>query len=262
MFSFVQITDHHLPATEATLVRGYAPAHALRTILTHIAAHQAEADFLVSTGDLVDKGIAPEYATLRAMLGLAGPSPAPGPQPAALLNGKPCYFLPGNHDPRAAFFRAMFPAEPGPPTAMNTAFTHKGIRFITIDWGEANKAVATDEMLAHLERELAPGQPSIILSHHQVVPIGIPRLDALLADALPRFEAAITGRPVLAILSGHVHSTYESTLAGIPVLGLRSTHLSFAQAGDEWLYVLRPPHYRVVTVAGRTLTSEIVEVPL
>jgi len=43
---------------------------------------------------------------------------------------------------------------------------------------------------------------------------------------------------------------------------LRSTHFSFAQAGHEWLYVLRPPHYRVVTVDGDTLSSTVVEVPL
>jgi Icc protein len=262
MFSFIQITDHHLPLSESTLVRGYSPAHALRTVLAHIAANHPGADFLVSTGDLVDQGLPAEYATLRAMLGLAGPSPAPGPQSSSLLGGTPCYFLPGNHDPRAEFFRAMFPAEPGPPTAMNNAFTHKGIRFIAIDWGEDAKAVATDAMLAHLSRELETDLPAVILSHHQVAPIGISRLDALLADALPRFESAIAGRHVLAILSGHVHATYEGRIAGIPVLGLRSTFLSFAQSGDEWLLVARPPHYRVVTIDGTTLTSEIVEVPL
>ena len=80
------------------------------------------------------------------------------------------------------------------------------------------------------------------------------------ADEMPLQVTPRNGRNLVDAFL-HVVLT-ESTLAGIPVLGLRSTHLSFAQAGDEWLYVLRPPHYRVVTVAGRTLTSEIVEVPL
>jgi hypothetical protein len=56
--------------------------------------------------------------------------------------------------------------------------------------------------------------------------------------------------------------TYDAQLAGVPVHGLRSTHFSFAQAGEEWVYALRPPHYRVVTVDETTFTSEIVEVAL
>ena len=73
---------------------------------------------------------------------------------------------------------------------------------------------------------------------------------------------ARAGGRVLAVLHGHTHLTVETALAGVKVLGLRSTHFSFAQAGDEWLYVLRPPQYRVVTVAGDALSSEGVEVAL
>ena len=41
-FSFVQITDHHLRETEATLTSGYSTAYALRTVLRHIAEHVAD----------------------------------------------------------------------------------------------------------------------------------------------------------------------------------------------------------------------------
>ena len=81
-FRFIQITNHHLQATEAMLSHGYSPSHALRCVLRHIAAHHGEVDFVVSTGDLVDRGIDAEYATLRAMLGLREASAAPGPQRA------------------------------------------------------------------------------------------------------------------------------------------------------------------------------------
>jgi 3',5'-cyclic AMP phosphodiesterase CpdA len=263
-FTFIQITDHHLMETEAMLSRGYSPSHAFRRTIRHIATHHPDADFIVSTGDLVDRGIAAEYATFRAILGLRETSPAPGPQRATGegLAEMPMYFLPGNHDPRDAFFAGMFPGTPGPPTAMNAAFTHKGIRFACIDWGASNRAATTEEMLDHLAATLADGLPTIVLSHHNVTPVGLPRLDALAAPDIDRFADVIAGRPILAILHGHTHLTVETALAGIPVLGLRSTHFSFAQSGDEFLYVLRPPQYRVVRVAGTTLTSETVEVPL
>ena len=266
-FSFIQITDHHIMASEAMLSRGYSPSHALRCVLRHIANHHADADFIVSTGDLVDRGIDAEYDTFRAMLGLREASAAPGPQRATGegLREMPCYFMPGNHDPRAAFFRNMFPWSVegvGEAPAMNVAFVHKGIQFVTVDWGAANKAVSSPAMLEHLRRSLATGLPSIILSHHNVTPVGMPRLDALAADDVADFTAIAASGNVLAILAGHTHMTYEAEMAGIPVHGLRSTHFSFAQAGDEWLYVLRPPQYRVVTFADGALTTEIVEVAL
>lgn len=263
-FRFVQITDHHLMATEAMLSRGYSPSYALRAVIRHIARHHGDVDFIVSTGDLVDKGLDEEYRTFRTLMGLRATSAAPGPQLASGegLRDVPMYFLPGNHDPREVFFRAMFPgAEPAPP-AMNVAFEHKGVRFACVDWGPANKAVTTPEMLAHLASCLADGVPTVVLSHHNLGPVGVARLDGLAADDAGGFAEVLAGRNVLAVLHGHTHLTVETAMAGVPVLGLRSTHFSFAQAGDEWLYVLRPPQYRVVTVDGAALSSNVVEVPL
>lgn len=268
-FRFVQITDHHIMATEAMLSRGYSPSYALRAVLRHIARHHGDVDFIVSTGDLVDKGLDEEYRTFRGMLGLRSTSAAPGPQLASGegLRDVPMYFLPGNHDPRGVFYRNMFPVEVPAPSpsaswAMNVAFAHKGVRFVCVDWGAANKAVTTPEMLAHLAASLEDGTPAVVLSHHNVGPVGVARLDGLAADDAARFGEVLAGRNVLAVLHGHTHLTVERALGAVPVLGLRSTHFSFAQAGDEWLYVLRPPQYRVVTVDGAALTTEVVEVAL
>ena len=266
-FSFVQITDHHLLEADAMLTRGYSPAHAFRTVLRHIAEHQPHVDFVVTTGDLVEHGTDAEYQQVRRILGLRELSAAPGPQRATAegLHEMPMYFLPGNHDPREAFFRNMFPAfqtEDQSALQMNASFMHKGIQFICVDWGNANKAVSTPTMLENLACSLSGDTPSIILSHHNVSPMGLSRLNAMVADDIEKFGSIIRGKPVLAILAGHTHATYEASIAAIPVYGLRSTYFSFAQSGDEWCFVLRPPHYRVVSVSERTLTTEIVEVPL
>src|SRR6185369_12401478 len=80
-FSFVQITDHHLLETEDGLIRGFSPAYALRAVLRHIASTVGgTADFIVSTGDLVNNGTPAEYQAASRLLGLAGgPAVAPGP---------------------------------------------------------------------------------------------------------------------------------------------------------------------------------------
>ncbi|MDP2991345.1 MAG: metallophosphoesterase, partial [Kiritimatiellota bacterium] len=126
-FSFVHITDHHLGESEAALLRGFSPAHALRTVMRHIAANAAEqADFIVSTGDLVQVPSAAAYQTARSLLGIHGADGrAPGPLQVSLegLERYPMYFLPGNHVDRAEFFRALFPDTP-PLPLLNATFTH------------------------------------------------------------------------------------------------------------------------------------------
>jgi hypothetical protein len=86
--------------------------------------------------------------------------------------------------------------------------------------------------------------------------------DSWIAPDVQSFWDILAGRNVLGIFSGHTHVTFENRARGIPVFGLRSTSYAFAQQGDEVLPVLRPPHYRVVTVVPDRLTTEIVEVPL
>jgi 3',5'-cyclic AMP phosphodiesterase CpdA len=65
-FSFVQITDHHLTASETELLKGFSTRYALRTVLRHIAQNVGErADFIISTGDLVEN---PSVSTYQAFL--------------------------------------------------------------------------------------------------------------------------------------------------------------------------------------------------
>ncbi|GLV61039.1 3',5'-cyclic adenosine monophosphate phosphodiesterase CpdA [Dictyobacter sp. S3.2.2.5] len=266
-FSFVQITDHHLCDTESLLLQGYSPAYALRTVLRHIAEHVADhIDFIVTTGDIVDNASAISYGNACQMLQLQTTSQAPGPARMTLegLQDFPLYFLPGNHDDRDHFFRQFFSDTP-PMSWMNVSFQHKGIQFICLDWGPQGKAIAQPEMLAFLTRCLQNGQPSIILTHHHLVPFGIHWIDAFLPVAADS-EAfwSILGAhqsQVLGIFSGHAHVTYERVVNGIPLFGLRSTAPQPVMQ-DEPLLCLQPPHYRLVTVQDTFLTTRIFEVPL
>jgi len=260
-FSFIQISDHHLPADEGRLKFGFSPWYAFRATLRQIAAsHGAHADFLVSTGDLVDKGTDDEYAAARCALGVQARSDAPGPQALGVdgIQGLPAYFLPGNHDPREAFQRNMFGAPAG---LLNAAFHHKGVQFVCIDFGAENQAVVYPETVAFVAGALQSGEPSIILTHHQLAPSGIARLDQFLpADTAP-LARTLRGRNVLGIFCGHFHLSYEGRFAGVPVFGTRSTTHSFADAGGGRMhYVIGNPHYRVVTVADGRVSTEIVEV--
>jgi 3',5'-cyclic AMP phosphodiesterase CpdA len=65
-FSFVQITDHHLLEAEDQLREGFCPGHALRMVMRHIAQNVADkADFVISTGDLVEPATDAAYESPR-----------------------------------------------------------------------------------------------------------------------------------------------------------------------------------------------------
>jgi 3',5'-cyclic-AMP phosphodiesterase len=262
-FSFIQITDHHLRELEATLTRGYSTWHAFRAVMRHIAQHHSDVDFIVTTGDIVDTGTDAEYQAVRRALGIIETSVPPGPQRVTIegLRDMPMYFLPGNHDPRDAFFRNMFSQSP-PAPAMNVTFTHKGVQFVCLDWGAENKSIATPTLFPQLAQAVQSDAPTILLTHHHVAPTGMSYLDNYLSDEIDEFARIIAGRRVLAILSGHVHITYESQVGSVPVYGLRSTMFSFTQCGDKLFFVLGNLNYRAVTVEDGKISTEIVEVPL
>ena len=172
----------------------------------------------------------------------------------------PIYFVPGNHDDRDAFCRCLFP-KAAPMPLMNVRFEYQGVQFICLDWGTDATSVVYPETLDFLARALQTDLPSVILTHHQVAPVGVAWLDAFIAPEMPRFWEIVRGKRVIGVLAGHVHMTHEQLVAGIPVLTLRSTSFQFARSHEE-LVTLQPPHYRFVTIHNDVLTSRIFEVPL
>jgi 3',5'-cyclic AMP phosphodiesterase CpdA len=265
-FSFIQITDHHLPADEADLVRGFSPAYAFRAVLRHIAGSIApQVDFVVSTGDLAEPSTLATYQAVGCMLALEPENAAPpGPLLTSVegLQRFPIVLMPGNHDERQPFCQAFFPHST-PLQRYNVTFIHKGVQFICLDWGAETKAVAHPETMLFLEKALQADLPAVILSHHHVTPCGSRWLDEFLADGLERFWEIVTAPQadgkVLGILCGHTHLTYEKLVEGIPVFGTRSTAFPFAHQ-DEPLITLQPPQYRLVTIQGGVLTTRVFEV--
>ncbi len=263
-FSFVQITDHHLLETEDGLILGFSPAHALRTVLRHIAGEVGgRVDFIVSTGDLVDGASAAAYQTASRLLGLAGgQAAAPGPLVATVegLREIPFYCLPGNHDDREHFFTSLFGEAQARPL-LNASFVHDGVQLVCLDVGPGVKAALHSETLDFLAQALQAEMPAIVLIHHAVVPVGARWMDRFLADDMEPFWKTLAGHNVLGILCGHLHTTYEQVVNDVPVFGLRSTVFQFALQ-DEPLICLLPPQYRLVTVHQGVLTTRVFEVPL
>jgi 3',5'-cyclic AMP phosphodiesterase CpdA len=266
-FSFIQITDHHQLDSEDALREGFSPGYALRMVMKHIAENTAaKADFVVSTGDLVEPETHETYQCAVRLLGIQSSAALPGPQKVNVegLQDYPMYFLPGNHDDRQLMTQYLFP-ESEAPDLYNMTFVHKDVQFIFMDWGPDTKACFFPETRKFLQEALQTDLPSVIVCHQQVRKIGVRWLDEFLADDIGDFwkivAAPQTRDKVLAILCGHTHITYEEEYRGIPILGLRSTAFPFAKT-DEFQLLLAPPHYRYIHIQDGILTSRIYQVSI
>ena len=261
---FVQVTDHHLGSGPADAYFGYATAWAVQRVLQAIADASAHgAQFLLCTGDLVAHGTDEEYAFAREVFGVAPAGRAPGPlvvrRPG--LEGLHAYFVPGNHDPRAALIGALFPESP-PAIHLDVSWDVAGLAFVYLDLGTGGRAgVLREASLALLDEVLARGRPTVLVLHHHPVEVGIPWLDRALPEGVQRLWDRLAGGQVLAVLFGHAHASVRREVHGVPVFGLRSTSFQFA-ASEAPAYVIQPLHYRVLTVEGGRLRSQLYEIPL
>jgi len=91
----VQITDTHIKLPGKLAYRRVDTAQMLRACVAELLALDPQPDLIVHTGDLVDIGLAEEYAHLRSIL---------APLQVPILA------IPGNHDARESM-RAAFAAD-------------------------------------------------------------------------------------------------------------------------------------------------------
>lgn len=261
---FVQITDHHLGADAATINRGYSTAWALDRVLTAIAAADGyDADFLLCTGDLVDRGLDAEYAFAARWFGFEPAGSAPGPLPMTRpgLEDLPLYIVPGNHDPREVFTRNLFPEVPS-RSLLDVSWQVGDVVFAYLDTGMSGReGVLEERSLAFLDAVLEHGAPVVVVLHHHPVKVGIPWLDRAVLRGVEALWERVREGGIIGVLFGHSHATVSADVGGVPVLGLRSTCFQFG-VSDEPSFVMQPLQYRLVTITEGVLTSQVYEVPL
>ncbi len=264
-FSFVHISDHHLFESETRYEYGFSTAYAFRQVIRHIAENVAsEADFIVTTGDVAKTSSKETYKHIVKMLNAnLSEKLQSGHLQISLegLDNYPLYVLPGNLDDRDNFYRYLAP-NISQKSPMNGVFTHKGVCFISLDWGSKAKARYMPVMSDFLKNELQTNQSNILLMHHHITPVGIPWIDEFIADDVGEFIGLISRyKNILAIICGHTHCTYETEVEGIPVYGIRSTAPQFVSQ-TEPLLCIKDPHYRLVRVDSGKITTETFTVPL
>lgn len=226
----LQLTDTHLGANEGVELLGVDTDRSLRAVIDLAHRERGAADAILATGDLSDQGAESAYRRLIGYFdGLC----------------EQHFWLPGNHDDRAAMVRAA--GEPRLPTCIDTE--HWLIVMLDSQVpGEVGGELGASEM-ARLEECLARNDQGarhvLVCLHHQPVPVGCQWLDEqMVADADALFSCLDRHAGVRGVLWGHVHQEIDYQRQGVRLMASPSTCVQFAPNQTDFKADTAAPGYR------------------
>ena len=243
------ISDLHLGGHENAGDRAEA-------VLAHLAALHRPLDALVVTGDLSDAGCLADYQWLSTRLGRFAHVVA----------------VPGNHDDRAGFRRALVgPADgdagsgPGP---VNTIHEVNGLVVLGCDSSVPGEdaGLLSDETLAWAGTVLAevnPAAPAVLAFHHPPVRLHDQWLDGMRQFGAGRLAELLSRHlRVRALLCGHVHQAVSARFAGVPLIAAQSVAPGLRMPWEADLTATTAPGFAVhaLTESG-DLTSYLRSLP-
>jgi 3',5'-cyclic AMP phosphodiesterase CpdA len=246
-----QITDTHVRRKRDLLHHMIRTGRELRRCVEALNARVPQPDFVVATGDLVDRGKVKEYRRLRAILDELR---------------APLYVLPGNHDDvgelRATFHDHAYLPRTGP---LCYAVETRPVRLIGLDTTRGRKpgGELDARRLMWFERTLAeqPAVPTLVAMHHPPFDLGIAPVDAKPLRGREAFEAIVARHPQIArIVCGHVHCAVERPFGGTLASTAPSTSVQLAfDAGDDGTYGLHveAPGYALHRFTGERIVTSI-----
>jgi 3',5'-cyclic-AMP phosphodiesterase len=229
--NLVHLTDPHLFADPARLLRGVPTLAALRTTLDAATADIAACDALLVTGDLVQDDPGGYAAFRREMSGLR----------------KPVLCIPGNHDDVPAMRAALAL----PPFQLGGVYDKAGWRTVLLDStipGETGGALSADA-LRFLDDALAaaPDRHALIALHHHPISMQSRWLDTVgLANPNAFFAVLQRHSNVRGIIFGHVHQEVDVMHGKLRVLATPSTCSQFLPRSDDFAIDDLPPAWRVL----------------
>jgi 3',5'-cyclic AMP phosphodiesterase CpdA len=201
---FVQISDLHLRA--GGLLKSVVDSQAaLDVCIDHILGLNPRPDFIIATGDLVQKAAKRDFDGLRRRFERLD---------------MPVYVIPGNHDDRDMLRGAFADTDYMPADGfIQYAIDDYPLRLVAVDTVDAGRdgGKICAERLQWLDRTLAArGQaPTLIFMHHPPFKTGISFMDDDAFIGADELKAVIAGHPQIErIICGHMHRSIVTSFAG------------------------------------------------
>lgn len=263
--SFVHFSDTHVVRPGVRL-RDVDTVETLTRVIERVNALDPQPAFVVIGGDLVSPDVAPEVKANPRELTVRDYETSYEIFHSLVRRLRlPVHYVMGNHDRRVPFRRVIL-NDPNPTDQpYYYAFTAGQYRLCLLDslhppqdggyLGHAQLAWLRQELHQHRDR------PTILVVHHQAVPVGISALDRImLLDAEDLWQVVDEVNNVCAVLCGHVHRPFAGDHAGTPVFTTPSTCFQFAEGPNGLAVSGDPPMLRLVTCHGRDVTSAVIAV--
>lgn len=246
-----QITDTHVRRKRDLLHHMIQTGRELRRCIEILNALVPQPDFIVATGDLVDRGKVKEYRRLRAIL--------------AKLRA-PLYVLPGNHDDRDGFREAFVDHTYLPRTGpLCYTIETRPVRLVALDTTRGRKPGGELDAPRLLWLDMTLGQepqvPTLVAMHHPPFDLGIAPLDAKPLRGREAFEEIVARHgQIVRIVCGHVHCAVERPFGGTVASTAPSTSQQLAfDVGVDGGYGLHieAPGYALHRWTGTRLETSV-----
>jgi len=231
-----QISDLHVTTRGALLSDRIGTPGFLARAVAHLNALDPRLDFVLVTGDLVDRGSLTEYENLRHLLSDLR---------------IPWALMPGNHDDRTNLRQAFADHAYLPRTGefLHYVLEDMPLRLVALDTlipGESGGTLC-QARLDWLADRLAerPDRPTIVAMHHPPFLTGLTEMDAINCDNSAALGAIVAQHPQIErIICGHVHRPIVARWHGTVVTTAPATAHQVAldlREGSPTAWIMEPP---------------------
>lgn len=251
----IHITDTHI-IPEGETIHGLDPAARLATVIDDVRNRHSDADLVVITGDLADRGDPASYGRLSALL-------RDLPMPVRLMIG--------NHDSRAAFVDCFDDMPRDDAGFVQSVMDLPGAagRLLFLDTNEPGWSGGRycdqrlDWLTARLEE--AHDRPAFVFMHHPPFDLGVAHFaEICLAEPAPFLDVLAHHKGgVRHLFLGHVHLAMSGVSpTGIPFsAGKGSNHQMILDPdAKDCTWAEGAPSYNVVLIGARGVIVHAVDV--
>lgn len=263
--TFVHFSDTHIVRPGVRL-RDVDTVETLTRVVEAVNGLSPQPAFVVIGGDLVSPDVDPEVKAKTRQLTVHDYETSYEVFHSLVSRlHVPVHYVMGNHDRRVPFRRVILNDPQPTDRPYYYAFTSGAYRVYILDSLEPQRdgGYLGPAQLAWLRKQLHEQVegPSILVVHHQVVPVGVKVLDQImLMNAEDFWQVVSEVNHVCAVLCGHVHLPFTGQRHGIPVWTTPSTCFQFAEGSNGLAVSVDPPMLRLVTCQGRQVSSTVIRV--
>ena len=230
VINLLQVTDTHLFATAEQDLLGVKTQLSYCQVIDAILENQQLFDAVLATGDISQDNSVASYQYFSMHIKRLG---------------KPCYWLPGNHDNIPLMAEAL--QSQGILADKYKVVGDWHIILLDSQLTGSPAGYLSPTQLALLDSQLSrhPDKHALVVLHHNVYPVGCQWLDQHILRNPKEFLAVLAKHPQAKhVLFGHVHQQVDKVYDGVTFMASPSTCFQFKPGCAEFTLDAQAPGWR------------------